>query len=120
MIKIQSLSQKKQFREILGEKKINNEYFTIYYGKNNNKFSNNNKNLNISFPVKKKIGNAVKRNKIRRKLRSAVNKILKNEQTIDLNYTYIIFGKTDIYKEKFAVILNKINDTFKKIKSVNG
>ena len=36
-------------------------------------------NLLISFVMKKKIGNAVKRNKIRRKLKAIVHKLLKKE-----------------------------------------
>ena len=35
MIKIQSLNQNEQFREILKKNKLNNDYFTIYFGKNN-------------------------------------------------------------------------------------
>ena len=68
--------------------------------------------------MKKKIGNAVKRNKIRRKLKSAVIKILKDDKAINLNYTYIIFGKTHVYKEKFPTIFNEVNASFKKIKNL--
>ena len=118
MIKIQSLNQKEQFRKILGKKKLNNNYFTIYFGKNIYELNKNNNKLNISFIMKKKIGNAVKRNKIRRKLKSAVIKILKDDKAINLNYTYIIFGKTHAYKEKFPTIFNEVNDSFKKIKNL--
>ena len=43
--------------------------------------------------MKKKIGNAVKRNKIRRKLRAIVLQLLEKKSAINLNYTYIVFGK---------------------------
>ena len=46
MIKIQSLNQNKQFLSILKKKRINNNYFTIYYGKNNDEIK---KNLRSSF-----------------------------------------------------------------------
>ena len=70
--------------------------------------------------MKKKIGNAVVRNKVKRKLRSAVRKISKKKQLIDLNYTYIIFGKNNVYKDKFSYILDEVDNTFKKIKKIES
>ena len=116
MIRFKSLNQSEQFLKILKKKRINSKYFTIYFEKYfNNSRKNINKNLNISFVMKKSIGNAVTRNKIKRKLKSAVQKILKEKQPIDLNYTYVIFGKNNVYKDKFVNVLNEVNDTFKKI-----
>ena len=66
--------------------------------------------------MKKNIGNAVTRNKIKRKLKYAVQKISKEKQLIDLNYTYVIFGKNNVYKDKFGTILKEVNETFRKIK----
>ena len=121
MIKFQSLNQSKKFLKILKKKKLNNKYFTIYYDKNliNHKKSVQ-KYLNVSFVMKKNIGNAVKRNKIKRKLKSAVQKIYEKNQPIDLNYTYVIFGKNNVYKDKFADVLDEINETFKKIKQIEN
>jgi ribonuclease P protein component len=65
--------------------------------------------------MKKKIGNAVIRNRIKRKLKYAVQKISKESKLINLNYTYVIFGKNNVYKDKFANVLNEVNKTFKKI-----
>ena len=113
MIKFKSLKSSKDFVKILKKSKLNTRYFTIYFDKNSTNF---NKYLNISFVIKKKLGNAVKRNKIKRKLKSAVQKILKGNQVIDLNYTYVILGKRDAYKDKFALVFNEVNDVFKKIK----
>ena len=69
--------------------------------------------------MKKKMGNAVIRNKIKRKLKSAVQKILREQHIIDINYNYVIFGKNNVYKDKFEFILNEVNKTFKKIKQIN-
>ena len=116
MIKFRSLNQSKQFLKILKKKRMNTKYFTIYFDKNSNDFNKDiSKYLNISFVMKKKIGNAVIRNKIKRKLKYAVQKILKEKQLIDLNYTYVIFGKNNVYKDKFANIFFEVNETFKKI-----
>ena len=121
MIKFRSLKQSKEFIKILKKKKINTKYFTIYFNKNVGSRKNDlNKYLNISFVMKKKIGNAVKRNKIKRKLKYAIQKICKETHIIDLNYTYVIFGKNNVYKDKFNLVLNEINETFKKIKQINS
>ena len=68
--------------------------------------------------MKKNIGNAVMRNKIKRKLKSAVQKISKEKELIDLNYTYIIFGKNNVYQDKFVNVLEDVDKTFKKIKQL--
>ena len=119
MIKFQSLNQSKQFLRILKKKRLNTKYFTIYFEKNLNSVKKKDKNfLNISFVMKKKIGNAVIRNKIKRKLKSAVQKVLKEKQPVDLNYTYIIFGRNSVYKDKFQLIFDEVNDIFNRIKQI--
>ena len=120
MIKFKSLNQSKDFLRILKKKRLNTKYFTIYFDKNLRDLKKDfSKYLNISFVMKKNIGNAVTRNKIKRKLRYAVQKILKEKQLIDLNYTYVIFGKNNVHQDKFELILNEVNDTFKKIKQMS-
>ena len=120
MIKFKSLNRSKEFVEILRKKKLNNKYFTIYFDKNSEDLKKSfNKYLNISFVMKKSVGNAVIRNKIKRKLKYAVQKISKEKRLIDLNYTYVIFGKNNVYKDKFVLVLNEINEAFKKIKQID-
>ena len=70
--------------------------------------------------MKKNIGNAVARNKIKRKLKSAVLEISREKQLINLNYTYVIFGKNHVYKDKFISVLDEVNETFKKIKKIES
>jgi len=121
MIKFKSLNQSKDFLKILKKKRINTKYFTVYFGKNPKNFKNSfNKYLNISFVMKKNIGNAVIRNKIKRKLKSAVQKVLKEKQSVDLNYTYVIFGRNNVYKDKFQLIFDEVNDMFKRIKQITS
>ena len=117
MIKFKSLNRSKDFLKILKKKKLNTKYYTIYFDKNS---KNLNKYLNISFVMKKKIGNAVTRNKIKRKLKYAVQKISRETGLIDLNYTYVIFGKNNVYKDKFANVLNEVNETFEKVRQINN
>jgi len=119
MIKFKTLNRNEQFLRILKKKRLNTKYFTIYFEKNLNSVKKKDKNfLNISFVMKKNIGNAVIRNKIKRKLKSAVQKVLKEKQPVDLNYTYIIFGRNSVYKDKFQLIFDEVNDIFNRIKQI--
>ena len=119
MIKFKSLNQSEHFLRILKKKRLNTKYFTIYFEKNLSSINKNDKKfLYISFVMKKSIGNAVIRNKIKRKLKSAVQKVLKEKQLVDLNYTYVIFGRNSVYKDKFQLIFDEVNDMFKRIKQI--
>ena len=64
----------------------------------------------------KKIGNAVKRNKIRRKLKAIVQKLLKKRGAISKDYTYIVFGKSNAYTQKQTVLMPLMEKSFNKIK----
>ena len=118
MIKLKNLKSDFQFKKLLSQKKIHTDYFSVYFGKNLIK-ENNNK-LNISFLLKKKVGNSVVRNKIKRRLRSAIQKNLKSRKFIDINYSYIIFGKSKTFTEKYSIISDELDKTFFKINQINN
>ena len=115
MVKLESLKKSNQFRKALKEKKIHNDYFSIFASKNFIKPQKKG-NLLISFIMKKKIGNAVKRNKIRRKLKAIVHKLLKKRGAINKDYTYIVFGKSNAYAQKQDVLLPLMEKSFSKLK----
>ena len=115
MVRLESLKKSSQFKKALKEKKIHSEYFSIFAAKNFYK-PKYKTNLLISFIMKKKIGNAVKRNKIRRKLKAIVHKLLKKRGAINRDYTYIVFGKSNAYIEKQSIILQAMVKCFEKIK----
>ena len=118
MIKLKNLKSNFQFKKLLSQKKIHTDYFSVYFGKNLTKVNNN--KLNISFIMKKKVGNSVVRNKIKRRLRSAIQKRLKNKKSIDINYSYIIFGKSKTFTEKYSIISDELDKTFFKINQINN
>ena len=68
--KILALSKNEEFKTLLSKRKISNKYVTIFFGVLKKKDI---KKLNISFVTKKKIGNAVKRNKIKRRLKNILH-----------------------------------------------
>ncbi len=117
MVKLESLKKSDQFRKALKEKKIHNNYFSIFASKNFFKPKVKG-NLIISFVMKKKIGNAVKRNKIRRKLKANVQKLLKKKGAINKDYTYIVFGKSNAYAQKQDVLLPLMERSFSKFKKI--
>ena len=115
MVRLESLKKSNQFRKVLKEKKIHTEYFSIFAAKNFFK-PKYRSNILISFVMKKKIGNAVKRNKIRRKLKANVQKLLKKKGAINRDYTYIVFGKSNAYAQKQNVLLQLMERSFSKLK----
>ena len=66
MIKFKSLNQSQQFLKILKKKRINSKYFTIYFEKMPIS-KNKSKILNISFVMKKKMGNGEERTREKEK-----------------------------------------------------
>ena len=111
MIRLESLKKSEHFKLALKEKKIHTDLFSIFASKN---FLKSKKSgIIISFVIKKKVGNAVKRNRIRRKLKAIVIKLLKIKGAININYTYIVFGKTKAYSEKNDVLTTKMIKSFK-------
>ena len=88
--KILALSKNEEFKYLLKQKKISNKYVTIFFGSLINKDI---KKLNISFVTKKKIGNAVKRNKINRRLKNIVNDAIK-KVSVKFNYSYLVIAES--------------------------
>ena len=116
MIKFVSLKRSKDFQTILGENRFNTNYFTMFYGKSLNNSKKKMNKLYISFVAKKKIGNAVKRNKIKRRLKFAVQKLLKNKNKVNFDFTYVILAKSKIFDDEFSKTFNQIKNAFEKAK----
>ena len=110
--KISSLSKSEDFKNLLGGRKISNAYSTIFFRKLSSK---NNKLLNISFVTKKKIGNAVKRNKIKRRLRNIMNEAVQ-KITINFNYSFLVIAKSSMLNNEYKIIKETLFQDLKKIK----
>ena len=108
--KILALSRNEEFKNLLKKKKANNKYVTIFFGQLDKK---NNKKLNISFVVKKKLGNAVKRNKIKRRLRNIMNEAVK-KITINFNYSFLVIAKSSMLNNEYKIIKETIFQDLRK------
>ena len=110
--KIVSLSKNEDFKSILNGRKISNKYLTIFFKKLSKKDKNK---LNISFVTKKKIGNAVNRNKIKRRLRNIMNEAIKI-LNINLNYSYLLIARRNVLNDPYEDIKKTLFLYFNKIK----
>ena len=109
--KILALSKNEEFKKLLDQNKISNKYATIFFGKLKSK--NKNK-LNISFVAKKKIGNAVKRNKIKRQLKNIMNEATK-KISMNLNYSYLVIAKSTMLNNSYTIIKETLLRDIKRI-----
>ena len=64
---------------------------------------------------KKKLGNAVKRNKIKRRLRNIINEILK-KLSLNFNYSYLVIAKITMLNNEYIKIKETLFTDLKKIK----
>ena len=111
-VKISSLSKSVEFKSLINGKKINNKYSTIFFKKIDRL---NSEQLNISFIAKKKLGNAVTRNKIKRRLKNIMRDITRNIN-INCKYSYLVIAKKIVFNHKFEDIKKELFLNFKKIK----
>ena len=110
--KIVALSKNEEFKTLLKKKKISNQYVTIFFGY---LINNNKQKLNISFVTKKKIGNAVKRNKIKRRLKNIINEAVKIN-SIKFKYSYLVIAKPTMLNNEFKKIKETLFQELEKIR----
>ncbi|MDA7582987.1 ribonuclease P protein component [Candidatus Pelagibacter sp.] len=111
--KIVALSKNEDFKNLLKKNKISNKYITLFFGFIEDK---DNQKLNISFVAKKKlIRSAVKRNKIKRRLRNIMNEAIK-KVPINFNYSYLVIAKITMLNNEYAIIKDTLFQDIEKIK----
>ena len=111
-VRLKSLSKNEDFKFILNGKKISNRYSTIFYRRLENK---SNRYFNISFITKKKIGTAVIRNKIKRRLRNIMNEAVKKVE-INFDYSFLVIAKSSMLNNEYKIIKETLFQDFAKIK----
>ena len=109
--KIISISKNDDFLKLLNGKKISNKYTTIFYKKI---YSNNSVDLSVGLVAKKKLGNAVLRNKIKRRLKNIMNEALKKLK-INKEYSYLFMAKKNVFDDEYILIKKNIFETLEKV-----
>ena len=109
--KIVALSKNEEFKSLLKKKKISNKFVTIFFG---HLVKKDNKKLNISFVTKKKLGNAVNRNKIKRRLRNIMDDAVK-KISLKYDYSYLVIAKPTMLNNDFKIIKETLFQEFIKI-----
>ena len=110
--KIVALSKNEEFKSLLKKKKISNKFVTIFFG---HLVKKDNKKLNISFVTKKKLGNAVNRNKIKRRLRNIMDDAVK-KISLKYDYSYLVIAKPTMLNNEYTNIKETLIQSFKRIK----
>ena len=113
MNKLSSLKSNIEFRNLLKLNKINNNYFTIYFGKI---YDQSQTKLKISFVTKKKIGNAVIRNKCKRKLRVLAKDIL--SKYAKKNSDYVLIARNTTYNRNISLLKTDLLNALKETKYI--
>ena len=114
-IVFQSLSGSNEFKEVLSGKKISSNLFTIFYKSKNSK--DKKLSIQLSCVAAKKLGNAVRRNRMRRRLKMATRKaILEIGLKFEKKFKYAIFARPKIYNEEFQNIVNELSSKLRKLR----
>lgn len=105
MKKINILKKNRDFDKVLNnKKKLSNQYFSLFYNKTNQD------NFRIGIAVSKKCGNAVIRNKEKRRIRSIIDKI----DNIKV-YDYVLISKPSSIKESYEDKQINLEKLFKEV-----
>lgn len=105
MNKEKILKKSQEYSEIITTgKKYKNKYFSLYYKES--------KKTLFGITVPKKVGNAVIRNKIKRRIK---NIITNNEKYIQSNYNYVIIIKEPSLELNYEELTNKLLELIKKV-----
>jgi len=115
-IQFESLSGNIEFKQILKSNKVMSNLFTIYYRKLDQELQNNKKVI-LSCVSAKKLGNAVKRNRIRRRLKMATRKAIEEMKTsFNKKMKYAIFAKAKVYDVDFQIMVDELKKKIQRSK----
>ena len=101
----QSIKKNDEFKNVYKKgKKIVNKFFIFYYFKNNLGYDR------IGFTVSKKVGNAVVRNKVKRRLKAFLRE---NTQLYPTNFKLVIIARSKSGNSEWQSIKEDLTRAFK-------
>lgn len=105
MNKDKIIKKSQDYSEIISNgKKLKNKYFSLYYKES--------KNTLFGITVPKKVGKAVIRNKLKRRVKNIISK---NEKYVQPNYNYVIIIKEPSQELNYEELTNKLLELIKKV-----
>lgn len=108
MKKVNVIKKSEEFQKLIkNNKSLRTKYFYIYINKHEDS------NYHFGLSVGKKIGNAVRRNKVKRQLREIIS-----ENDYQKNFDCIIIVRREINIASFSEIKEDLNEIFKKQKII--
>lgn len=108
MKKINIIKKSEQFQKIIkNNKSFRSKYFYIYLERHEESI------YHFGLSVGKKIGNAVRRNKVKRQLKEIIS-----ENDYQKNFDCIIIVRREINNYSFSEIKNDLTESFKKLKII--
>ena len=111
MKKVNIVKENRDFRRIMDiSKPIKNNFYTVFIEKNDNITK-----YHFGISVSKKLGNAVMRNRLKRQIKSIIDK--KNYQN---HFNCIIILKRDILNKNYQEMEEKLFEIFNKINIIKG
>ena len=113
-MKLQTLKKRKDF--ILSNKFAKKMFSKNFIVQKYTNLDDKNASLKFGFTATKKIGNAVSRNRAKRRLRSLVSRfILENVNYFDNNSSYVLVAKSSLNKALFINLYSEMQQCLNKL-----
>ena len=74
--------------------------------------------VRVGFTVSRKVGNAVVRNRVRRRLREVARQIIPGQAQAGLDY--VLVGRQGALKRDFAVLKNELVEALRRLKALSS
>lgn len=114
MREYQTLKKNWEFQDTFSQGRTNvSKYFVLYV----RPLSGKKGQLKVAFCVGKKLGNAVQRNKIKRRMKHA---FLTFEKQVARDFAVAVIARSKVEKIDFALLCTSLKELFIKAKLING
>jgi ribonuclease P protein component len=113
-MKIETLKKRKDF---ISSNKFGKKFYTNNFILQKNKDSNNEiSNVRFGFTATKRIGNAVNRNRAKRRMRSLISLFLKNDiSSFENGNSYVLIAKASLIKASFVNLKNEMKNCLNRL-----